>query len=441
MKEAWQFCQKNKLISSRQRIGVAVSGGVDSMALLHWLNQLSKEQDFFVSAITIDHCIREESAKDNQMVVEFCNQHQIKVNCFKVDAVKFAKENKQSLETAARNVRYGVFDSLLNKKIVDKIALAHHQEDQAETVLMNLFRGAGSKGMAGMQPQRDDYIRPFLTVEKQKILQYAKKHNLPIAIDETNFQNDWARNFLRNEIMPLIKQQWQGAVKNIVSFAEINSCDNDYFNKTVKMQAATFFDNVAKISTSCFLNHPSIYARQLFLLLEQIGWKQNIERKHLNLIKDFAFSGQSGKKINLPDGLSVVKEYDFLVFENKQEKVVEINIPFKQGKFKAGNVVFEVSAIKKIEEKKENELFLDVKKVPKQAVWRLMQPNDTFLKFGGGTKTLKAFLVDKKISARERKVLPVLTFKNDVLVVLGVEISQSVKVDENTKQIFKITKL
>jgi tRNA(Ile)-lysidine synthase len=440
MKEVLQFVQKNNLIKTGDKVGVAVSGGVDSMVLLHWLNQISKQQDFSLVAITIDHCIRENSYQDNKLVIDYCKENNIKVNCFKVDAVKFAKTNKQSIETAARNVRYGVFDSLLSKKILTKIALAHHQNDQAETVLMNLFRGAGNKGVGGMQSIRGGYIRPFLSLSKEKIVAYAKSNNLPFAVDQTNFEDDYARNFLRNQIMPLINQQWQGSTKNIASFAEIISSDNDYFNKIADIQGATFFENIAKVPTSWFLSHPAIYARQIFKVLSQIGCKQNIERKHIKMISEFALTGQSGKKINLPSGLCILKEYDFIIFQNKSQPVMQFNLPFKQGKFKVGEFgEFEVKKVNSLEERQDNQLFLDAKKVPKGSAWRLLQSKDMFEKFGGGTKSLKSFLVDKKIPARKRKILPVLAYENNVLAVLGVEISELVKVDENTKKIYKIS--
>lgn len=440
-KEVLQFIKTNNLINAGEVVGVAVSGGVDSMVLLHFLNSVSKQLDFNVHAITIDHHIRKNSFKDNQLVMQYCSQNNIKVNCFNVDAVSYAKQHKQSLETAARNVRYGVFDSLIAKNIVNKIALAHHLDDQAETILMNLFRGAGNKGVGGMEPQRDGYIRPFLNTSKAEIKKWAQANNLPVAEDSTNQDDAHSRNFLRNQIMPLIESRWEGAAKNIASFGEINRQDNQYFAKNLNTHGVIYLNQTAKVPTSYFLSHPSIYTRQFFAVLSQIGCSKDIEKKHIQIVREFALSAQTGKKLKLPNNLIVSKEYDFIVLLNKQNKSPQkLNQGFKVGKISAGEFgEIEVKKVKKFEASQPSNLFLDGDKLPAQAVWRLPAPTDKFTKFGGGTKSLKAFLVNKKVPATKRKILPVLAYENFVYAIAGIEISEAVKVDGQTKNIYKIS--
>lgn len=436
MKEAQLLIKEKKLIKAGDKVAVAVSGGVDSMALLHYLKGLSEELDFSLCVVTVDHGIRENSNLDNQLVLDFCKENDIKANCFKVDALKYAKENKKSVELSARELRYGIFDSLLSKKIVDKIALAHHLNDQAETVLMNLFRGAGSQGGGGMKEQRGGYIRPFLRTTKKTIERYAKTNKLPVAQDHTNFENDYARNYLRNQIMPLIEKEWAGASENLASFAEIYRQDAQYFEKSVSLEGIMFFDKMAKVPVGHFFE-PLAYASRLMLkTLSQIGVVQDIERKHINIIYDFALKSETGKKLNLPNGLVVSKEYDFVIFQNKHEEIKAFELPFRIGKFKAG--AYGKFEVKKVAGLENEGLYVDANKIPKGAKWRLIESKDTIAKFGGGTKKLKDFLVDKKNSARERKILPVLAFENEVYVVLGVEISSMAKVDEQTKVIYQI---
>lgn len=436
MKEAFVLIKENNLIKSGDKIAVAVSGGVDSMALLHFLHGLTKEIDFFLSVITVDHSIRENSHLDNQLVLDYCKQNDIKANCFTVDVLKYSKENKKSVELSAREMRYGIFDSLLNKKIVDKIALAHHLNDQAETVLMNLFRGAGSQGMGGMKVERNGYIRPFLNTSKKTLEKYAKMHNLPVAQDHTNQENDYARNYLRNEILPLIENQWKGASENIASFAEIYRQDTQHFNESIKLDGILFIDKMAKVPLRFFYQPIPYTSRLIFAVLKQIGVVKDIERKHIKIIQDFVIKADSGKKINLPDKLVISKEYDFIIFQNKHEEIKTLQLAFRLGRFKAGEYgSFEV---KKVQSMSEEGLFVDFDKVPKGARWRYMETKDTITKFGGGTKRLKEFLVDKKISARERKILPVLAFENTIYAVVGVEISALAKVDENTSTIYQI---
>lgn len=437
MKKALALIKENSLFDEGEKVGIAVSGGVDSMALLHFLNQLSQEMEFTISVITIDHSIRENSYLDNQLVIDYCNQNDIKINFFKVDAIKYAKDNKKSIELSARELRYGIFDSLLNKKIVNKIALAHHLNDQAETVLMNLFRGAGTQGVGGMSCKRDGYIRPFLNTTKKTLERYAKQKALPVAKDHTNDECEYSRNYLRNEIMPLIENQWQKASENIARFAEIYRQDTQHFNESIKLDSVLFLENMAKVPLMYFYQPLPYVSRVLFAVLKKLGITKNIERKHIKIIYDFALKVESGKKINLPENLVVSKEYDFIIFQNKHKEVKSLEIAFRVGKFKVEE--YGTLEVKKVYQLQEEGLFVDFDKIPKGAKWRHIQANDTFTKFGGGTKKIKQFLVDRKVSARERKTLPVLAYENTVYVVLGVEISSFAKVDEFTKKIYQIT--
>ena len=184
---------ENNLIKEGEVIGVGVSGGKDSMALLHYLNNLSRELDFEVVAITIDHGIRENGASDALFVMDYCRKNRIRAYKFRIDSYAISKEKSISLESAAREGRFGVFETMLNKNIVDKIALAHHLSDQAETVLMHLLRGSGITGLKGMSLVRDGvYIRPMLETNEKAIWQYICENDIPIVEDETNVITRWS---------------------------------------------------------------------------------------------------------------------------------------------------------------------------------------------------------------------------------------------------------
>ena len=179
MQNILNFIKENKLIKKGQIVGVGVSGGSDSMALVHYLASLQDELDFEVVAIHIDHSIREESREEAEFVIRRCKEMGIRAYKFKIDAPKLAKERNESIETAAREGRYEVFESLIKRDVVDVIALAHHQSDQVETILMHIFRGSGVAGARGMEPIRDKkYIRPMLTTTKKEILEYASYNNI-----------------------------------------------------------------------------------------------------------------------------------------------------------------------------------------------------------------------------------------------------------------------
>ena len=184
------------LIKKGDTIGVAVSGGKDSMALLHFLSALQLDLDFEVVAIHIDHSLRPSSAQDAFFVMNYCKKNHIRAYKFKVDVKALAEKSGNSIETEAREARYGVFESLIKKGIVDKIALAHHAEDQAETILLHLFRGSGLSGARGMDIKKKDiYIRPMLQTRKSDIVRYIDDYEIPFVEDETNSEDVYQRNF------------------------------------------------------------------------------------------------------------------------------------------------------------------------------------------------------------------------------------------------------
>ena len=428
---------ENNLISKGEKIGVAVSGGKDSMALLCYLNILSKEMDFEIVAITVDHGIRENSNQDAQFVMNYCKDNNIRAYKFKLDVPLFAKEKSLSIESAARQCRFGVFDNLLKKGVVDKIALAHHQSDQAETVLMRLLRGSGISGLKGMSLLRDNkYIRPMLKTSEKEIWDYVCQNNIQFREDETNQENEYNRNFLRNEIIPKLLTRWPNTIQAILTFSEIASRDDEYIYSQVPTDAFIISDNVVKIPLSYFIYPSPIVSRMLYKALNSIGVNKDIEARHIEMITNFVEKSENGKKIDLPFKVSLHKEYDYITITNKQKPKVEFLQKFKVGAINVPN--FGQICVKKAKKLTNNGLFVDADTLPKDVTWRFRKPGDVFEKFGGGTKKLKEFLIDKKVPSRLRDFIPVLASGNQILVVAGLEISDKVKVTKDTKNIYKI---
>lgn len=440
MENILKTIKKYNLISEGDVIGVAVSGGSDSMSLLHYLYELTNEIEFEVVVIHIDHCIRENSSEDARFVVDYCKEKMIRTYKFKIDVPKLAAQKKASLEESARDARFGVFDALIKKGVADKIAIAHNSRDQAETILINLFRGSGLAGVSGMEIIRDNmFIRPMLNTSKKSILEYIEKNHIPTVEDETNKDNLYSRNYVRNLILPLIEERWKGAVEKIVNFGKDCYDDNNYISQFVLTDAIIFEDKIAKIPCSYFVYPNAIISRIIFKTLKKIGIEKDIERIHIEMIKNLGINGENGKRINLPLKISVFKEYDYVTITNKQKKIIEINLPFKSGSFFVEN--YGTITVKRVKDfsKKAGDLLVDAKKIPKDAIWRLRQNGDIFNKFGGGTKKLKAYFIDKKIPVRLRTSIPVLAVGNEVLVIAGVEISESVKLEEDAKIATKIS--
>ena len=358
---------------------------------------------------------------------------------FSVDVRKYCENKKVTTEQGARDLRYKAFKKLIDTHQVDKIALGHHMQDQAETILLNIFRGAGLSGACGMEYIRDSvYIRPLLDTSKTEIKAYVGANDIPFVEDETNLQNDYSRNYIRNMVMPLIRSKWSNIEANLCNFGAICRQDDAYISSQIDERALIVQDNAVKIYTNYFVNSPSVVNRMILLALKKIGVTSNIERKHLNIIRDMAIESENGSKISLPNGVSVIKEYNFITITNKSVKLKQFSLKLAKGKFDIPNVgVLEVNLLRKIDIASHQNVF-DKDKVPKEAMWRFRQDGDYFVKFNGGMKSLNEFLIDKKVPARLRDVTPVLAVGSEILVVAGVEISDKVKIDKNTKSAYGV---
>lgn len=431
--------KKHNLVSEGDVVAVACSGGKDSMALLHFLNSHREELKIQIVAVNVDHSIRENSAGDSKFVSNYCKQHHIKLYSSKVNAIKYSNDNKLTLEQGARECRYKVFGDLVAKGVVNKVALAHHLQDQAETVLLNIFRGTGIYGASGMDYIRDGvYIRPMLGVEPTSIMAYLTTNEIPYVEDETNQDNDYNRNYIRNKIMPLIRNRWQQADRAIGSFARNCRQDENYIQSTISQDAILLEDGIARIGTSYFVYDDAYVFRLILKALKSIGFGVNIENKHLKMIKSMAIEAENGTKINLPMGLSVIKEYSYITFTNRKVKRNKKTYPFAKGKIDISNFgLIETFVTRKMDIKKYSHL-IDSSKLPKNAVWRFRQDGDVFEKFGGGTKSLSDYLIDKKVPVRLRALTPVLAVGNEIYIVAGIEISNKLRVDKNTKMAYGI---
>lgn len=195
--------KKYSMINKGERIIVALSGGKDSMALLDILKKLENELEISVSCAHFNHCIRgEESDRDEAFVRKYCEKNNIELFCRRGDVLKFAKEKHLGTELAARELRYEFLSSLG----CDKIATAHTAGDNAETMLFNLARGTSLKGMCGIPPVRDKFIRPIICLKSTETEEYCKRNSIPFVTDSTNSSDEYTRNFIRHNIIPELKK-------------------------------------------------------------------------------------------------------------------------------------------------------------------------------------------------------------------------------------------
>ena len=302
-----------KFISKNETVAVALSGGGDSMALLHYMQSNAEKYHFSVITINVEHGIRGESSiSDTNFVISYCKDNNIPLLTYSVDCVAFAESNKLSLEQAGRVLRYQIFNQAINEGKCDKVATAHHLQDNVESVLFNLFRGTGLKGLSGIDEQfKNKIIRPLLSVSKKEIEEYLVKFNIPHVVDQTNFDDKYTRNAIRLNILPEIEKIFPEVQNSISRFSEIAKIENDYIHSET-LKAMRFLDNKVEITLPI---HPALLSRATVLALKHLGVEKDWEKAHIDSIINLSVL-QNSKRVDLKNGVIAVKEYDKICFYN-----------------------------------------------------------------------------------------------------------------------------
>jgi tRNA(Ile)-lysidine synthase len=424
----------NQTLVKNKVIAVAVSGGSDSMALLHFMLSVKDTYGFSLVALNVEHGIRGElSLKDTEFVKEYCKNLGIKTLLYKVDAVKHAKENKLTLEQSARILRYECFFDAINSKKCDVVATAHHRGDNFESILFNLFRGTGLKGLTGISDMGGKIIRPFLDVSKYDIIKYVNENKIPYVTDQTNYDQTYTRNYVRSSIIPAITKRFTSAEDNVISLSKIAKLEDEFLDNLAKKELV-LEDGKAKISLAL---HPCLFYRAVIMALKHVGIKKDWESAHL----DRAFSlidKQVGKKEDLLSGVIAVREYDGIVITPKT--LLDNNeFDFGLGELNYFSTPLKIKKVSGEVDLKSG-LFADLDKIGKGAKIRLKKDGDVFKNCNSKTKNLSDFFADKKVPLLDRNALPVLADKNEVLVIFGLAVSDKIKVDKSTKNIIQFTK-
>ncbi len=423
----------SNLINKNSVVAVAVSGGSDSMALLYYMQKNAENLGFSLIALNVEHGIRgAESINDSNFVKSYCIKHDIPLLFYAVDSITYAKQNKLSLEQSARILRYNCFYDALSKKKCDIIATAHHLKDNAESVLFNLFRGTGIKGITGIEKNfQNKIIRPFLEISKQKIDEYVMENKIPFVTDKTNFDDNLTRNNLRLNVIPKIKEIFPKFEESVLRFSLIAKEDEDFIYNLAYKKLTIKKD---KVTIKLPIEKP-VLSRAVIIALQSLGLKKDWEKVHIDCVSKL-ITLKNGAKINLPKNIEAIKEYDKIVFYVKSE-TKNIKVPFSVNTIKFGDKILKIEKVNNPINLKDG-LYLDRDKIPNSSVIRSKCNGDEFTKFGGGTKKLNDYLTDKKIPLRLRNSLPLLADGNKVLAIFGLGISDLVKVDQKTKNIIKI---
>ena len=421
-----------KLFSSEDVVAVALSGGKDSVCLLHLLLKNAKQLNITVKALNVEHGIRGEQSKaDSEFVKRQCEVLGVPLKQIFVDSVAFARANGLSVEEGARKLRYDFFKSALQEGFCTKIATAHHLSDNIETLLLNLLRGTSPSGFKGIPEVAwgGKLIRPLLYVEKGKIDEYVNAEGLPFVVDDTNFCDDYTRNYLRLSVIPTLKERFPEMESALLRFSSLVSADDEILTERAKAEVCVDGET---LSVKIDLPTP-IFSRACIMAMKGLGVKKDYEKAHIDALISLK-DCQTGKKISLLNGVEAIKEYSKITFY-KTKIVSDFVASFAFGKtpLKSGELI--VDDVENLQESSTKILKFDANAIPENAVIRYRQKGDKFTKFGGGTKNLSDYLTDKKIPLRERDCIPLIAQGSTILAVCGVEISDDIKITDKTSRV------
>lgn len=430
----------DKFIEKTDRIAVGVSGGADSMLLLWSMIDKQKQLGFYFEVINVNHKLRgREGDADSLFVENFCKKRKIPYKIIEIDVKKLKKDKKMTLEESARVARYEVFHKVMKEDKLNKLFLAHHKNDQAETILMHIFRGSGLAGAVGIK-NTDLIFRPLLGLTKSEILKIAKEHSIEFVEDKTNNENDFSRNYIRNIILPEVEKVYPGAVKNISEFGKKCEEIQDFVLSFVDEKLIEKQKNEVVLKQEIFSQKPFIVAEYLKRAFSFIGVFSDIETKHFKLIAELSGS-EVNKEISLPHLVFAKKTYAGVKIFKKNKKDESLSFEFvKDGEILFGeHFKIKTKLVSKDEVVYGEGLYVDVNKISTDAIWRTRKIGDRFSKIGTGSKKLNDYFTNSKIDFELRDKLPILVAGESVLVIANDDVSENVKIDGKTDEIVKIT--
>lgn len=435
------FIAENGLIPKGAAVVAGVSGGADSVALLRVLTQLSPKMEFSVCAAHLNHGIRCDAADaDEAYVVSLCEAYGVPLYRERADVPRLARANGHTLEEEARIVRYAFLERARKYFGAARIAVAHHKDDQAESVLLHLMRGSGLMGLTGMQPQRGGLIRPMLCVRRAEIEAFLEQEGIPYCTDATNLEPEGTRNRARLEIIPYIEKHINPAfTQTLCATAELLRRDEEYLSS----EARAALDAAARgggYDRRALMALPlPIQTRAVRMALARAGAVVDVERAHVEKILAL-LAARTGASLDLPGARARVS-YDLVHFEKPGARAPEpfeapLNVPgdtrTPEGTFCAAyseTIAYTADPFTAC---------FDAGRLPLELTVRRRRAGDRFFPLGApGSRKLKEYFIDRKVprEARERMLI---ASGSEILFLPGFGIADTVKINPETTRVLRV---
>jgi len=461
------FLDKARLAISRMivpgdRVLTAVSGGPDSVTLLYLLNDMREEFEIDLCIAHMDHMARQqESQEDARFVKELGEKLGLETYIEKIDVLKEKETLKTSFQETARIFRYRFLRSTMKRANATKLALGHNADDQVETILINLIRGSGLKGLGGMPESRGEIIRPLIDCTRTEIEGYLADRGLESRVDSSNASKKYLRNRIRHELIPTLENYNENIKSNLLEMAKIIRDDDHCLDEQTRL----IYERIAvprmegkevELNREQFNQQPPAYQKRLVrqALFSVQGNLSRISTGHIQQIIGLFQSSMKGKSINLPDRLTAVRGPVGVKFQKNSKRQLastskdelystELVIPGSTNIRKVGiNLHAKILTLGNWTDRDNfsRRAFLDYDKTGPCIQTRFFRPGDRFVPLGmTGRKKLKAFFIDEKIPRESRESIPILTTRmGDIIWVYGKRISEKFRVTDKTKNILHI---
>lgn len=455
------FCRQKRLLDQGDRVLIGLSGGADSVCLFLVLLAMKEELSLSLAAVHVNHNLRGgEADADERFCKELCTKYGVPFYRISVPVAELAKKQGWTLEEAGRNARYTAFSEWKERLACNKIAVAHHKNDQAETVLFQLFRGSRLKGLAGMEAKRKEIIRPLLCVTRKEIEAFLEKEKQDFCIDRTNLEEDYTRNCIRNRILPEAEEFQSRTVEHIADAAEYLGRVESYLERQTRelyVMTAIGEDGQVCLSVEGLLySEPLLAERVIYRALCAVaGQKKDITAVAVGQCMEL-LNKQTGRQVQLPGGLTAVREYGsiriFTEREKKEEAEIpimkfpfETNLPGQDRKLRLTMVEIPENAAETIEKmggipKSSYTKWFDYDTINSDISLRTARAEDEISLYTDGRgKRVFEVLADAKIPSAERRHRMVLAAGNRVLWIPLVRSNEAFRVTEQTRRILIAT--
>jgi len=450
LKKVNQTIKEHSMLRGGERVLVGLSGGPDSVSLLHILDELKQDWRLSLHALYVDHGLRPEKTPQE---TEFCAGLAARLNVpfsvTKVDVKDLAARERLSIQEAARELRYLAFEERALQVEADRVATGHNADDQAETLLMRLLRGAGPRGLSGIPPVRGRFIRPLIRLERGEIERYLDDRGIGFIIDTSNLKQDYLRNRLRHEVVPVLKNYNPNLTGTLCRTADILREENEYLEIAVTKALMRLISRKTGESIELFLSplehmEKVILRRTLLRAVEDTRGLRGIGLDHIEGIISLIRTGSSGSRIYLPGGIRVIKDYSTLVITSAAPRKLGehlLQVPGETVLKEAGLVLISSIAASPTatgDGKTEAAFDLGMLRFPLKV--RSRRAGDFFHPSGfGKRKKLQDYFVDEKVPRDLRDAVPLVLSGEDIIWVVGYRTDERYRVRPSSSRVLKIT--